>query len=84
MSEHDEMQTLRDELAAMTAEKEKWRIRCAEETIAWADEATENRRLRRESQGEPSDARAYLDDMNAQGRIKYDDYCNLHDLISEP
>lgn len=47
------------ELAAMTAEKEKWRIRCAEETIAWADEATENRRLLASgSQGEPSDAQA--------------------------
>lgn len=52
-----DVQSLRAELAAMTAEKEKWRVRCAEETIAWADEATDNRRLHAEPQGEPSDAR---------------------------
>lgn len=28
------------------------------------------------------DAFAYLDEMNGQGRIEYDDYRNLHDLIS--
>lgn len=39
-------------LTAMTAEKEKWRIRCAEETIAWADEVAANHRT---VQGEPSE-----------------------------
>ena len=29
-----------------------------------------------------SDALAYLDEMNEAGRIEYDDYRNLHDLIS--
>lgn len=29
-----------------------------------------------------SDALAYLDDLNEEGRIEYDDYRNLHDLIS--
>lgn len=29
-----------------------------------------------------TDALAYLDDLNEEGRIEYDDYRNLHDLIS--
>lgn len=29
-----------------------------------------------------TDALAYLDEMNEAGRIEYDDYRNLHDLIS--
>lgn len=28
------------------------------------------------------DALSYLDEMNNTGRIEYDDYSNLHDLIS--
>lgn len=48
---------LSEALEAMTAEKEKWRKRCAEETIAWADEAAETQRLRSDActvQGEPA------------------------------
>lgn len=30
----------------------------------------------------PIDALDYLDKMNADGRIEYSDYSNLHDLIS--
>ncbi len=30
-----------------------------------------------------SSALEYLDALNEQGRIEYDDYRNLHDLISE-
>lgn len=60
------------QFAAMTAEKEKWRIRCAEETIAWADEATENRQLlTAEPQGEPSNAQvnAFIRAINAEGSV---------------
>lgn len=39
--------------------------------------------FRRAVQGEPTDAMEYLDALNEQGRIEYDDYRNLHDLISE-
>ena len=31
---------------------------------------------------EPSDALNYLDEMNEQGRIEYDDYLHLHNLVS--
>lgn len=30
---------------------------------------------------EATDAHVYLDEMNADGRIEYSDYSNLHDLI---
>lgn len=39
----EEIARLRKDLAAVTAEKELWRRRCAEETIAWADEVNANR-----------------------------------------
>ena len=57
-------------LSGLHAEKEMWRVRCAEETIAWADEATENRRLlASEPQGEPSDAQVQ-DALDAYHGVK--------------
>jgi uncharacterized short protein YbdD (DUF466 family) len=50
---HRATQSEHEALLAMTAEKEKWRIRCAEETIAWADATERADALHRTVQGEP-------------------------------